>query len=151
MPDSQFQMPTPPRFNTTSLPTEVVDATVQQPQHSAQSNRETGKTKSTPQPKPQRAIPLKFEVVHGKILGVDVFAMSLGLAIAQGVLAKMQAETGLPTWEIYWFSLAVIVLGGLATTSKTGSNSGFLLMLKIAISAAMAPGLTALLALVFGA
>lgn len=147
---TQFQMPSVPRFNDASLPTEVVESTVQNPrQQPTQAHPEAPRAKGKQQPRQERAV--KFEIVHGKILSVDVFAMSLGLAIAQGVLAKMQAETGVPTWEIYWFTLSAIILAGLIATSKTGSSSGFLLVLKIAISAAIAPGLTALLALVFGA
>jgi hypothetical protein len=152
MPDSPFKMPTPPRFDTASLPTEVVEATVQSPrQQPTQVHTETPKAKGkSQQSRQERAIPVKFEIVHGKILDGKVAAFCFGLVMAQGVLAKVQAETGLPTWEIYWVSLAVVIVAGLVSSSKMGSTKGFILMLQLAISAAVSPAFALLFRSVFG-
>jgi hypothetical protein len=154
MPDStQFQMPSVPRFNTTSLPAEVVETTVQNPrQQPTQVHPEAPKAKGKAQhPRQERAIPVKFEIVHSKILDGKLAAFCFGLVMAQGVLAKVQAETGLPTWEIYWVSVAVVILVGLVSSSKMGSTKGFILMLQLAVAAAVSPAFALLFRSVFGA
>jgi hypothetical protein len=147
MPDS-FKMPTPPRFDATTIP---VDSHVVEPSVAAPTQRPSPKTgKAAPQPKMQRAISPKFEIAHAKFFNGKMFAFCFGLVMAQGVLAKIQAETGLPTWEIYWLVVAAIAIVGLVGSSRMGSSTGFGLFLQFTVSAAVAPAFAILFRLVFG-
>jgi hypothetical protein len=148
MPDSPFKMPSVPHFDTTTIP--VDSHVVEQPQANPTQRPSPKASKPTPQPKMQRAIPPKFEVAHAKFFNGKMFAFCFGLVIAQGVLAKIQAETGLPTWEIYWLAVATIAIVGLVGSSRMGSSTGFVLLLQFTVSAAVAPAFAILFRLVFG-
>lgn len=150
MPDSPLKMPSVPHFDTTTIP---VDSHVVDPGTPIPQNSSTPKIKrpaSQQQPKQGRAIPVKFEIVHSKILDGKAATFCFGLVMAQGVLAKVQAETGLPTWEIYWVSVAAVILVGLVSSSKMGSTKGFILMLQLAVAAAVSPAFALLFRSVFG-
>lgn len=146
MPD--FEMPTPPHFDTTTIP--VDSHVVERPQPSTPQRPSAKGSKPTPQPKMQRAIPPKFEIAHAKFFNGKMFAFCFGLVMAQGVLAKIQAETGLPTWEIYWLFVAAIAIIGLVGSSRMGSTTWFVLFLQFTVSAAVAPAFAIVFRLVFG-
>lgn len=142
--NSQFPNPQDyvPSFNTQAVQTEVVNPS---PNPAPQA-----KGRSPQSPKPQKAIPPKFEIAHAKLIGMMVGSLSLGLAIAQGVLAKVQIETGIPTWDIYWLAMGPLVLAGILFSSKTGNQGAFTWFIQLAIAAVLAPSLVTILNAVFG-
>lgn len=127
-----------------AVETQVVDMPTEQ-----RTTKPQPKGKAAPAAKPARVIPAQFSIAHDLTLDMLTVSLVIGGAIAQGILAKLDAQ-GVPATQAYWIAIALLLPGMFAVASKTGNQKMWFVLCRVAIALAVSPGAAQGLHLVFG-